>query len=161
MGELPKSFLVVTALVAIAAGLTIYFVCKAFLFRYHKAKGNKALQQRNYAAALDAFRRAEALWELNVTKQTRTSYQRDLANLDELLCGVDAAARARGIDLPVSEYRRALQALQAELQGVRAGVLQSNAKSYASAFMHLKTAQSMLREQLRASQTHGYGKKQP
>jgi len=153
MSELPTSFLFVAAFVVLAIGLIVYFVSKQFLFRRHKRKGEEALQRQDYLTAVESFGRAEALWELNVTKQTTPSYQRDLAALDELLNGLEAAARAGGITLAVGEYRDAVKAVRAYFQGKEAGDPASTGKSYASAFMRLKNAQFALREQLRANQT--------
>ena len=153
MSELPKSFLFVAAFVVLAIALIVYFVSKQFLFRRHKRKGEEALQRQDYLAAIESFGRAEALCELNVTKQTTPSYQRDLATLDELLNGLEAAAHAGGIPLEVGEYRDAVKAVQAEFQGSDVGEHPTTGKTYASAFMRLKSAQSALREQLRVNQT--------
>ena len=151
MSEPPKSLLFVVAFVVLAVGLVVYFLSKQFLFRRHKQKGEDALQRGDYLAAIESFGRAEALWQLNVTKQTTPSYQRDLATLDELLNGLDAAARAGGITLAVGEYRDAVKAVQVEFQGNQIGERISTGKTYASAFMRLKNAQSALREQLRVN----------
>lgn len=153
MSELPKSFLFVAAFMVLAIGLIVYFVSKQFLFRRHKRKGEAALQRQDYLTAVESFGRAEALWELNVTKQTTPSYQRDLAALDELLNNLEAAAHGGGITLAVGEYRDAIKAVQAEFQGSDDGEQTTTDKTYASAFMRLKNAQSALREQLRANQT--------
>src|SRR4051812_45786156 len=104
MGGLPSSFLVVGAFVLLAGGLIIYFASKQYLFQHHKRKGEEALQRRDYVAAFKSFGRAEALWDLNVTKQTTLSYQRDLAILEGLLSDLEAAAHAAGITLSVGEY---------------------------------------------------------
>jgi len=153
MSELPKSFLFVAAFVVLAIGLIVYFVSKQLLFRRHKRKGEEALQRQDYLAAIESFGRAEALWELNVTQQTTPSYQRDLATLDELLNGLEAAARVEGITLAVGEYRDAVKAVQAEFQGNKIGERALAGKTYASASIRLKNAQSRLREQLRANRT--------
>jgi hypothetical protein len=151
MRELPHSFLAVAAFVVIAFGLIVYFLSKQFLFRRHKRKGEEALQRQDYLAAIESFGRAETLWEFNVTRQTTLSYQRDLATLDELLNGLEAASRAGGITLAVGECRDALKALQAEFQGSGVGKPASNGKTYAAAFIRLQNARSALREQLRAN----------
>jgi hypothetical protein len=151
--HISESCFVVMAFIVIAIGLIFYFVSKQFLFRRHKRSGEEALQRGDYRAAIQSFARAETFWELNVTKQTIPSYRYDLAKLDELLKGLEAAARSGGITLAVDEYRDAVKAVQAELQGNEAGKRVSTGKTYASALTRLKHAQSALREQLRANQT--------
>lgn len=153
MSELPKSFLFVAAFIVLALGLIVYFVSKQFLFRRHKRKGEEAIQRQDYLAAAESFRRAEALWDFNATKETTPSYLRDLATLDELLNSLEAAARAGGFTLALSEYRDAVKALQAEFQGKGGGKQTHSGKTYASAFMRFKNAQFAMREQLRANRT--------
>lgn len=156
MSELPKSFLFAAAFVVLAIGLIVYFVSKQFLFRRHKRKGEEALQRQDYLAAVESFGRAEALWDFNATKETTPSYLRDLATLDELLTKLEVAARAAGITLAVGAYREAINAVRDYFQGKEAGDPAATGKTYASAFMRLKNAQSALREQLRANQTRRY-----
>jgi hypothetical protein len=154
MRGLPISFLVVAGFVVLAGGLIIYFTSKQFLFRHHKRKGEEALQRRDYVAAFKSLTRAEALWDLNVTKQTTLSYQRDLAILEGLLNGLETAAYAAGITLAVGEYRDAVKAMQAEFQGCDISEGALTGKTSASAFRHLKSAQSTLREQVRSHRTN-------
>jgi hypothetical protein len=158
----PKSILVVAAFVVLAVGLIVYSVSKQFLFRRHKRRGEEALQRGDYHAAVRSLGRAEALWDLNATKQTTPSYQRDLATLEELLNGLEAAARAAGITISMGEYRDAVKAVQAAFQGNEVGERASTGKTYASAFMRLKDAQSTLRKQLRANHKRNWhGSRRP
>lgn len=155
MTELPTSFLVVLAVVVFAIGLILYFFSKQFLFRRHKCKGEEAFRRGAYRDAIKCFARAEALWELNVNKQTTQSYQRDLTMLQEILNGFQAAARAEGITLSLDEYLDAVLALQSEFRGNDASERGSRGKTYASAFMRLKSAQSTLRDQLHLLNSNG------
>ena len=149
MSELPRSFLILLAFVLLAIGLILYFVSKQFLFRRYKHRGDEALKRGEYQDAIKSFGRAEALWELNVTKQTIPSYQRDLTRLEELLNGLDAAARSGGVALPVDECRQAVKAVQTEFQGNETCTRSSSGTACVSALMRLKVARGTLREQLR------------
>jgi len=151
MSALPKSFLFVAVFIVLAIGLIVYFVSKQFLFRRYKRKGEEALQRQDYLAAVESFGRAEAFWDFNATKQTAPSYLRDLATLDEVLNGLEAAAHAGGITLAVGEYRDAVKSVRAYFQSKEAGDPASTGKTYASAFIRLKNAQYALREQLRTN----------
>ncbi len=150
MSGLPNSFLLVLGFIALAIGLILYFVSRQVMFRRHKRRGDEALKRGDYRESLRCFARAESLWELNVTQQTIRSYQGDLAMLEEVLNGLQSAARAGGISLPVAEYCNAVKVARSEFQGNPVGERASSGKAYASAFMRLKGARSTLREQLRA-----------
>ncbi len=151
MSEVPKSFFIVLALVVFAAGLIVYFGSKQFLFRRQKRKGKEALRRGDYHAAVKAFRRAEALWDFNAIEETSAAYRRDLDQLEELITDMEAAAQAGGIALTVDEYREAIGAVRAYFQSKETGDFKATGKTYALAFMRLKRAQKMLREQLRAN----------
>lgn len=155
MNGFPRSFLVVLAFAMIAVGLIVYFVCKQFMLRRHKRRGEEALKRGDYRDAIRSFGRAEGLWDLNATKQTTASDQRDLATLEEILNGLQKAAVAGGISLALDEYHEALRGLHSVFRGNEPSGRTSVSKVYAAAFMRLKSARSALREQLRAINSNG------
>ena len=147
MSELPKSFFLLLAFVILAIVLIVFAAFKYFMFWRHKRSGDLWLVRADYANAFRSFCRAERLWDFNPNKDSTVSHQRDLEHLEEVLDGIQKAGHAIGTTLAVEEYRDALRDLKSHFDSDEKKSFDS--KSYASAFMRLKSAQSTLREQLR------------
>ena len=147
MTDLPKSFVVFLAVAAVVITLVVILGLRQFLFWRFKKQAEGALAEGNFCRALHLFRRAERIWDFNITKQTPDSDVKDVAALDEVLHGIERACQALGIHVSTDEYRDAIEQLRSGIGNLRKKH-SSAAKSYASAFMRLKQARSFLRKQL-------------
>ena len=143
MDWLPTIFIVFLIVVAVAMVVVAFLVFREFAFWRYKAAGESALAVRSFRRALYLLRRAERVWDLNVTNQTPQSKERDIAGMQEVLAGIQTTCLELHVGIRTDEYREALDNFKTAL-GDFHNKKAFSTKSFGSAVAKLKYAQSSL-----------------